>query len=559
MAQNDFTAESAVWPVNELGEIVFAQSGLGSTNITGFVNSLQIPSDTRTGRVKAVFGLAATETATVGNDLTYYVKEGTSATFTSNSATGSITKYKSDGSIEFTTAVSNSTIVTYGNYSGTQKFVISCSSGSIDVSLKAASLGMTNLLSRPGNSMAFVGDSIVARAFGGSIASAALYSQPFGWVKWALEKSGQAFSMSLMAAVPSTGSTSYTSSVHPTTQEQVNTVLARADITDVFFATGINDLQADCPVAILTSAIEPMLDAIIASGKVLHLATILPMNSTYGNYNVSRQGGVLAYNNWIRSKVLKYGKRAILYDLYSVAAEPSSKTSSMKSNYSYDDLHPRNLGAYYIGSYVAAKWIAQGIPPIPLLSSAGDARVDEAGTSLFPLSANILQNGMFNLGTPSGGISQNWTKVDGGSASTVGSIVAAPNGAGSAQQLVTTFSTGGDYVTFTSTNMAARLPSLSSKIRATARVTVSSPTNFKNVRMYLSGFGNVNPNFTWGLPDPNDVALQEGFTGIMLCELDLAAWGVTALGGGLTLSFVISAAGAGSVTVQISEVSVVTV
>jgi hypothetical protein len=142
MAQNDFTAESAVFPLNENGEIVFT-TGSGSTNIVGFVNSSQIPSDPRTGRVKAVFGAASVETATVGNELTYYIKEGSSAKFTSNSAVGTITKYKSDGSIDFAIPVISSTVVTFGKYVGTQKFVVSCTSGSMDVSVANSVLSIS--------------------------------------------------------------------------------------------------------------------------------------------------------------------------------------------------------------------------------------------------------------------------------------------------------------------------------------------------------------------------------------------------------------------------------
>lgn len=145
MAQNDFTAESGVWPVNELGEIVFSQTGSGSTNITGFIPANSVPSDPRTGRVKAVFGPAATESATVGNDLTYYVKEGDTVKFTPNTATGTITKYKADGTVDF--VVTNPTsAVTYGPYSGTIKFVSSVSVGSIDAVVQDAVVGVPERL-----------------------------------------------------------------------------------------------------------------------------------------------------------------------------------------------------------------------------------------------------------------------------------------------------------------------------------------------------------------------------------------------------------------------------
>lgn len=134
------TLESNYFPVNELGEIVLT-TGSGSTNIAGFMPSNLVPTDPRTGRVKAVFGAAATETASVGNDLTYYVKEGTSVKFVSNSAIGTITKYKNDGSVDFVQAVVAGNIFSYGPYSGAQKFVATVSVGSIDASVGDAVLG----------------------------------------------------------------------------------------------------------------------------------------------------------------------------------------------------------------------------------------------------------------------------------------------------------------------------------------------------------------------------------------------------------------------------------
>lgn len=131
----DNTAESQTYPVNELGEIIFAQSGSGSTTVAGFIDSTFIPVDPRTGRVKAVFGPASTETASVGNNLTYYVKEGDSVKFTSVSATGTITKYKADGSVDFTQAVASGNTFNYGPYSGTQKFVVSVSAGIVNATV----------------------------------------------------------------------------------------------------------------------------------------------------------------------------------------------------------------------------------------------------------------------------------------------------------------------------------------------------------------------------------------------------------------------------------------
>ena len=121
---SQYVKESTALPVNELGEVVFTQSGVGSTNIAGFLPPDFVPTDTRTGAFRAVFAKPSAETATVDNPLTYYVKEGTVLKVTSNNATGTITKYKSDGSVDFTQTMSVAGAYIYGPYDGTQKFVI---------------------------------------------------------------------------------------------------------------------------------------------------------------------------------------------------------------------------------------------------------------------------------------------------------------------------------------------------------------------------------------------------------------------------------------------------
>ena len=402
-----------------------------------------------------------------------------------------------------------------------------------------------------GNYLGVLGDSISARWLNNSDASNA-YTQPFGYIKWALELSG-CFLRAKTAATPSTGCTAASASFKPTFQTQAETIIAER-VTHCVVMGGVNDIQADASLADIQAAMLPIIDKLIAAGIRVYWCTIPPMSSTYGNYTTARQSVLLAYNDWVRRQCAQYGKRVRLVDLYRVIVDPASKTSSMLSSATSDKLHPINYGAYYMGKELAAAWKSDGVPTLPLLiGSAGDAQVDETGAALFSGSTNILQNGLFNLGTPASGVAQNWTQTATGATCT-STVVAAPSGIGSAQQLACTFTASGQSVQLTSTNFASRM-SLSGSALVSLGIKVDSPANLKNVRVRVRGFGNINTSYVWSLSDATDTALPEGWTGTIMFVLPMPA-GLTALGGGMTLDVLVESAGAGSANVQVYQASV---
>lgn len=149
----DSVKESQSWPVNEQGEIVLT-TGIGSNNIVGFIPENQIPQDTRTGAVRAVFAKPATETATVGNPITIYLQEGTALTVTGGSgAIGSVSKVGSGQSW----AVGTGTLAPIGPFSGTTQLLITCTAGSIDATVGDAVLGAISPYTRVFNG---IGDGI---------------------------------------------------------------------------------------------------------------------------------------------------------------------------------------------------------------------------------------------------------------------------------------------------------------------------------------------------------------------------------------------------------------
>ena len=424
-------------------------------------------------------------------------------------------------------------------------------------------VGSDNVLRKPdglpvgggvGPTLGLVGDSITAQWLNSADPSN-VYTQGRGYILWALRLSG-CFVNVLTAATPSTGMTSKRLANLPTFQTQRDTLLA-ARVDYAHMMGGVNDIQSDATLAELIEAATELMDSLTPAVKRLYVGTIPPVDSTQGNYSTARQSVLLAYNDWIRRKCAVSGGKFRLVDYYRAVVDPASPTSSMLAAASADGLHPVNYGAYLMGKALAAAWAEDGIPALQLrLASAGDARVDHTGATLFSGSTNILQNGLFNLGSPSSGVAATWTVVDQGTAggSSVRSVVAAPSGIGSAQKLECTFTATGQQTKLTSASFASRL-ALPGSLLVTLRIDVApGPVNLKGVRVRINGFGNVNAVYNWDQLDASDIALTEGFTDNVAFLMNLPA--------GLTTpsSFVLDvfaeSAGAGSATITVSEASV---
>lgn len=404
----------------------------------------------------------------------------------------------------------------------------------------------------PGQVLGMVGDSITEQ-WRNNTDPTQLFTQGKAWPFWALQLSG-CFVKVVTAARSGSGMTPLTAGVMPTFQTQRDTVID-SGVTHCTFLGGVNDIASGCTLTDLQAAATDLIDSLVSAGVKVYWCTIPPMTSTYGGYSAAKQSLILQYNDWIRQQAALYGKRVRLVDMYAAVVDPASKTSSFLASASADGLHPRNWGAYWMGKAMAAAWSADGVYRLPLLlASAGDARVDEAGATLFSGSSNILQNGLFNLGAPTGGVAANWTAVNLNGATNTASIVAAPGGVGNAQRLACTFSGAGQGVRLDSANFAARV-NMTGRLLVSCRLDVAASVALKNIRVRTQGFGNVNATFGWGQSDPDDIALPEAWTGFVSFEHVLPP-GITTLSGGFVFSVFAESSAAGSATVDVSQVSV---
>lgn len=408
--------------------------------------------------------------------------------------------------------------------------------------------------------LATVGNSIIARYSDGNSTSS--YTRSIGFMKWALGLSRQRYRLAANFATPFSGITAATASVKPTYQDQVEAVIA-SGATATMLMGDINDIinGAAPSIAEMQAAWIGIVDRLVGAGIKVYWCTEPGLNVPTNT--ATQQGKVLAMNAWIRAQCAVYARRGVvLIDLAAVTMDPASLTANWKTNYTIDGVHPINLGAYFMGKEVARVWSTEGVPELPLLlSAAADAQVDAADAALFPSSTNILRNGLFNLGTPSSGVAQGWSMVNGAGGTNVATLTTTPGGVageqrviGNLQQFVASFAANNDSVTLRSASFVSRVP-LTGRLLATLEVTVINPVNLRNVRVRLFGNGNVNPSFAWSLAESNDVALTEGFTEVVRLDLDLAPMGVTSLSSFL-LDIVAEGSGAGSATIQVGRASV---
>jgi lysophospholipase L1-like esterase len=168
--------------------------------------------------------------------------------------------------------------------------------------------------------------------------------------------------------------------------ERSDQILARTD-TELstasewaFVLAGANDVTQDVPASTITTNLAAIYAKVIASGRRLAVATIMPTTSAS---TTGRKSALMAVNAWIRDTALASGYPCA--DFYSAIVDPS--TGYPISNATSDGTHPQTEGAIKLGS-VLADSLAPYLPALPFPSTATSA-------------GNLLTNGAM-LGSSSG-------------------------------------------------------------------------------------------------------------------------------------------------------------
>ena len=397
------------------------------------------------------------------------------------------------------------------------------------------------------NTLAIIGDSICSswRSVGATISE----RNPKGFLSWALALSGERLTV---VSDQSLGGSQILAAGAGT---QISTTQLNAAIASgaghILIQGGINDIfQAGVPSDQLKAGWTDMLDAAVAAGMQVWLAITHTPNSAYSSYTVAGQGKMLEVNEWLRNQVATTYARSnvTVVDLASIVVDPTSATASAKTNYLYDNLHPRNLAAQAMGAELARLW-SREIPEVPqLLSSNADNKTFSAS------STNILDNGLMVAGTT---LATGFTSSLTGTGATTDSLVARADGFGNDQQRVITFGANNDSVRMLTSDLKARI-SDGDTIVMECEVTPSAMTATRAIRasLTLTGASSSLTATTMQLDATNDLAMVTAQTHVLKTNpitVNLATLGALTIVQGAVAAF---GSGAGGVTLKIGRWSI---
>lgn len=355
------------------------------------------------------------------------------------------------------------------------------------------------------NLLAVVGDSFSSQSYFDG--TDFIYNNADGFVPWACALSGQRMTVVSWAARGNSRVSADAGSPGVRFDIQVQQAIA-SGADNLLIMGGVNDCFAGFPLAQITGAYDACLQAAIGAGMRVWACTQPTMNSSFGSYTVAIQAKLLALNEWLRQRVAstyaKYGVTVV--DIAAAAVDASSATANWRTSGSQDNLHPRNVGAYYMGKELARVWslFAQEVPQLP------SSNADNYGYST--ACTNYLDNGLFVNGA---GTATGFTgSVIVGGLST-NSLVARSDGFGNSQRMVQTSAANNDGYRLASSNYASRF-SAGDTVYAQCLVDVSAITALRGVQMQLVASGTTTrAAYDLFVDTTNDAALPEGFTVVL--------------------------------------------
>ena len=395
------------------------------------------------------------------------------------------------------------------------------------------------------NTLAIVGDSFSARWR--SASAGVVDYRPQGYVMWALSYSGQRMTVisdqSVSGAWVSQGG-----SVTPMVQ-QIDAAVA-SGARNLLLMGGINDLSNGVSVATIQAAFASIKAR--AAGMRVWWCLQPGFNSAGAGYSVARQGQMFQLNDWIRSLCASQAQTAggiVCIDTASKAVDPASATGNYITNgVQSDNLHPTNIVQMAMGKEIARVWSLY-VPETPLLLTSG---VDNAAYSTN--STNILTNGLFTAGSPTG---TGWTQSVTGTGSNTPSIQARSDGYGNDQQQICVFAANNDSVVLTSGDLKANV-ALNDILTASCELNLSAMTATRTIRVQLAMIGTLGSKvMSWGQLDSTADKAMTDATGTWTVKLEPVQY-TSDLGTLTSVTIAVRAfgSGVGGVTLKIGRVAV---
>lgn len=397
------------------------------------------------------------------------------------------------------------------------------------------------------NTLAVIGDSRLSlwRSVGATISE----RNPKGYLSWALAYSGERLTVVSDQSLGGSQIIGTGSGTEISTTQINAAVLSGAG--HLLLEGGVNDFfQAGATLAAVQAGYVSILDKAALAGMRVWIVLGPTANSAYSSYTVAAQAKMLALNDWLRTRVAStYARKGVVVvDVAAKVVDPASATASAQTNFLYDNIHMRNLGAMAAGAELARVWNLW-IPEAPqLLSSNADNQTYSA------TSTNILDNGLMVAGaTLATGFSSSLT----GTGATTDSLVSRSDGYGNDQQRIITFGANNDSVRMLTGDLKARV-SDGDVLVMSCEVAMSSMTATRAIRasLTLTGASSSLTATTMQLDATNDLAMTSATTHVLKTNpitVNLATLGALTSVQGAVAAF---GSGAGGVTLKVGRWSI---
>lgn len=425
---------------------------------------------------------------------------------------------------------------TYGPYAlgGTVVVDVSLSKSTSSVS---ATLGSTASAvvgaGLPGRTLGSVGDSFIANGFYSDATQTTWYAK--NPLAHALGLSNHPLTLISQQAV---GGSRITGAGTGVAFYDQSVAACASGATDILIMGGINDALNSVSISAIIAEYTRIIDYCLTRGKRLWLCTCPTLNSTTTGYTVARQAIILELNRWLieRAGISFAPGNVFVIDTASELRNPASATHNWKANtiLASDglNLHPNNVGAYWLGKAIARAWTAY----LP----SGDRRIasnaDAYGYSA--ASRNLIDNPLLVNGS---GTATGFTSAtSSGTASCTPTLEARADGYGNDQQLAITH-TSGDLWSYKTPDAGSR-ETAGDIVQCEFELTVpAGTTGFRRASLALTqnGAGGFIRSL-WMQPDTtatNDLAYPEAFVHVMRTPPMVVAAGQTLLQGEVLLGF----------------------
>lgn len=433
--------------------------------------------------------------------------------------------------------------------------------GNLAVQVGGVPLAVSKL-NRSGNSLMVVTDSYGGNGYTNS--ASAIDTNWWGFIPLAQALSGQRLTVVSMQARGGSGVTY--DGVGLQLRKQLALALPSGG-TDLLLMGGVNDIGfTSATFDDITNEYLYLLDMAIAAGvsRIWWCTQPVP-NSANATYTAAKRALMMKLNAWIRKvgsamSSTRWRDNVYVVDLAGAAVNPTNANGDYRTNGAQsDNLHPSNVGAYYMAKELARVWNAY-IPPAPILVSSA---ADNYGFN--SQSVNILDNGL--MLNPTGGIAAGYeTRVTGGTAGTP-TVEARADGFGNNQVLPVNFTAAAQVVRIATTGssdgsgqatiMRSRVANGDTLI-AKAEVSFDSPVNLAAVTLDLFFNGSLtfklasgliyNSLYCFALPEACTLTMVTPpmtYDAATIGNLNVVATRVTATG-----------AGTGSATIKVGRWSV---